>query len=209
MLDFISELYQLSLDLHPLLYLTIIILLSILENLFPPVPGDTFLVYVTYVFIYNDYSIYLLFILSTIASIFGFMLIYGIGKHWGRQYFYQKNYRWMPVIFLKKAEIKFQKYGQWVIFLNRFMPGMRSVIGLFSGILNIKWKNTLILVSFSTIAWNGLLVFMGYYLGENWERIENILSDYNRSVAVFFAIILLTWLLRRTINFREIKKEVS
>ena len=206
MLEFISQLYQLSLDLHPVYYLTLVIFISILENLFPPVPGDTFLVYVTYVFIVNEYSILNLFIQSVLASIGGFMLIYGIGKHWGRQYFYQKNFHWMPLTFLKKVEDKFQKYGLWVILFNRFMPGMRSVIGLFSGISNIKWKNALLLVSISTLIWNGLLVFMGYYLGENWQRIEKLLNDYNKSVAMFFIIILTVWFTRRYINFKNIRK---
>ena len=134
------------------------------------------------------------------------MLIYGIGKHWGRQYFFQKNFHWMPVTFLKKVEDKFQKYGLWVILFNRFMPGMRSVIGLFSGISNIKWKNALLLVSISTLIWNGLLVFMGYYLGENWQRIEKLLNDYNKSVAMFFIIILTVWFTRRYINFKNIRK---
>jgi len=206
MADIFKYLFELGVSIHPAYYLAIVIFLQVLENLFPPVPGDTFLIYVTWIFFLQGHSVLPLYVLTTLGSIGGFMLIWWIGKHWGRHFFWERNFTWMPVIFLEKMEKKFQSYGLWVIFFNRFMPGMRAVIGLISGISSIPWKWTLILVTFSTLAWNGLLVSLGYFLGENWEKIEEILATYNRTALSIMALFVIFWLIRRLSTLKTIKK---
>ncbi len=206
MVDFFSGLYQFSLNLDPMFYLGLIVIISFLENLFPPVPGDTFLVYVTYVFIVKNEPVLWLFIISTTISTLGMMLIYAIGRHWGRQFFYEKNYSWMPVVFLDKVSEMFRKYGMWVIVFSRYMPGMRSVIGLFTGISNVRPLFTWILVTISTIAWNGTLIGLGLYLGNNWDKIELILRHNYRSVLALLGFFVLVWVTRRALNIKDIKR---
>ncbi len=115
----------------------------------------------------------------------------------------------MPVTFLRRIEKKFNKYGLWVIFWNRLFLGMRAAIGIFSGISNIKWWISLILISISTAIYNFLLMMMGYYIGDNWSRVHTILKEYHIVAGIIFAILIIIWFIRREKYVVNYKKEVK
>lgn len=182
---------------NPTNLIVIIFLVSFIENILPPIPGDTMLVFTAYLFGTFAYSLVYLFIFSLLGSVVGFMFAFAVGHHWGRTFFFEINHKWMPVNFLRRIEKKFNKYGLWVIFWNRLFLGMRTTIGVFAGISNIKWWITFILISISTAIYNFLLMAMGYYIGGNWERVQMILREYNIIAGIIFFVLLVVWFFRR------------
>lgn len=196
-MELLKSIIEMLGQVNPTNLIVIIFLVSFIENIFPPIPGDTMLVFTAYLFGTFGYSLIFLFIFSLVGSIVGFMFTFTVGHHWGKAFFFETNHKWMPVNFLRRIEKKFNKYGLWVIFWNRLFLGMRAVIGVFSGISNIKWWITLILISASTAIYNFLLMMMGYYIGDNWDRVHMILKEYNIAAGIILFVLLIVWFFRR------------
>lgn len=208
-MNFWEPLYQYLLSVEPLVYLAIVIAIMYLENLFPPVPGDSILVFSTYVYTVNHYSVSALFILSIIASMTGFMTTFWLGRHWGKEFFLIKNYRFMPALFIRKVENLFSAWGMTIITVSRFLPGLRAVIALFSGFSNFSARKVILLATFSTLLWNGLLVGVGIYLGENWQAVEMVLRRYSHFVTVIIIVIVVIWITNRFADIKKIKGDKS
>ena len=196
-MELLKNIIEMLGQVNPASLIIIIFFISFIENIFSPIPGDTMLVFIAYIFGTFSHSLIFLFLFSLFGSIVGFMFTFTIGHHWGRDFFFNTNRKWMPVTFLRRIEKKFNKYGVWVIFGNRLFLGMRTAIGIFAGISHIKWWVTLILVTVSTAIYNFLLIIMGYYLGDNWGKVQMIIREYNIIVGIIFIVLLGIWFFRR------------
>ena len=196
-MELVKNIIEMLGQINPISLIIIIFIVSFIENIFPPISGDTMLVFTAYLFGKFAYSLTSLFIFSFLGSVIGFMFVFAIGHHWGREFFLKNDHKWMPINFLHIIEKQFNKYGLWAIFWNRLFLGMRAAIGIFSGISNIKWWITLIFISISTAIYNFLLMMMGYYLGDNWEKVQVILKEYNIVTGIILFVLLAVWFFRR------------
>jgi membrane protein DedA with SNARE-associated domain len=168
-----------------------------IENIFPPVPGDTVVVFAAYVVGRTGRHFLGVFISTTLGSLAGFMTYYWIGRLLHPEYFKERNVRFIPAAAVDRAGHWFRRYGYWVVLGNRFLSGIRSVISLVSGMYRLSWVRVAILATVSCAVWNGLLIWAGYLLGANWRLIEEILRQYSR---VVFAAGLVgggVWLVRK------------
>jgi membrane protein DedA with SNARE-associated domain len=202
----LSNFYHYLLTISPFWYITIVLIIMFAENIFPPVPGDTILVFSVYVFTVRQDSLLLLFLLAFTFSMAGFFAMFAFGRKWGRHYILEKNSHYFPAHYIYKIEKKFDKYGVALLIFSRFLPGFRAIIALFSGFSNYSKSIVLLLVSISTLFWNGLLTGLGIYLGENWQTIYTILKNYSQGIALFFGLLFIFWLYRRIRDFKQIKK---
>jgi membrane protein DedA with SNARE-associated domain len=138
------------------------------ENIFPPVPGDTVTVFAAYMAGRSQERFFGIFLASTLGSVAGFMTYYWIGRQVDPDYFIRRNFRFLPASRFESAGRWFRRYGHWVILLNRFLSGVGSVISIVTGLYRIPWLRVLILCSAGCSLWNLLLIWAGYLLGSNW-----------------------------------------
>ena len=182
-------------QLQPIHYMLLVLLAYFIENIFPPLPGDTMLVFTAYVFglYFGPGDFIWLYAFSVLGAVLGFMLMVFLGKRFDRQFFVEKNWKFASSDFMIKAERYMDHYGAWMVLGNRIFFGMRPVIGLVSGMSKLKWYNTLILVTVSSLVFNAVFIFLGYVLGENWDLIESILKNYSVfTIIALIALIALT-----------------
>ncbi|MCK4529709.1 MAG: DedA family protein [Candidatus Marinimicrobia bacterium] len=200
-MDFFHSVLEFFSQLQPIHYMLLVLLAYFIENIFPPLPGDTMLVFTAYVFgLYFSPSDFIcLYVFSVFGAILGFMLMVILGKRYDRQFFVEKNYKFASSDFMIKAEKYMDHYGVWMVLGNRLFFGMRPVIGLVSGMSKLKWYHTLILVTISSVVFNAAFIFLGYVLGENWELIESILKKYS----IFTIIALIALVVFTVIRIRK------
>ncbi len=86
----------------------------------------------------------------------------------------------------------FKKYGYWLIVANRFLAGTRAIISFFAGMSELDLKRTAILSAVSSLIWNFILIFVGFYVGHNLSKISEYITTYNKIV---FGIIILVALI--------------
>ncbi|MBN1500808.1 MAG: DedA family protein [Spirochaetes bacterium] len=168
---------------------------AILENIFPPIPGDTVTAFGAYLVSKNILSFFWVYISTTLGSGIGYFIMFFTGKKFGRDFFIKRNFRFFPASKILKAEKKFIKLKYSAVLFNRFFPGIRSAIAIVSGIINLKSLPVFFISLVSAAGWNFLWIFTGYMLGKKGNdfisSFKNIMSSYN-SVAGIIIIVILT-----------------
>ena len=167
---------------------------AFVENVFPPIPGDTITAFGAFLVGTQRLSFLGVYISTTVGSLCGFMTLFWIGSILGRKFFIEKDYRFFKAADILKAEEWFRKYGYFLVLLNRFFPGIRSVISLAGGISELKPVPTTLLALISACAWNLLWILAGYFLGTNWETAKEKFSvlvfRYNMGAFIVLAVIV-------------------
>ncbi len=153
---------------------------AFIENVFPPSPSDLVIVIGGTLVGTGDLNIILTLLFATIGSITGFMLMFYIGSTVDRRVVESGKYKFVPVDSIHKVENWFRKYGYFVIVANRFMPGTRAVISFFAGISNLDPKRTTTLCLVSALAWNIIMLYLGFVFGDNVQLVDEYLTTYSK-----------------------------
>lgn len=194
--QFTQETVQLIRSLPPLSIYLVFFLIAYLENVVPPIPGDVLVAFGGYLAAESVIGLVPVLLLTTIASVIGFMTMYWIGHRWGEQIKQKQKgvrvLRFIPVEYLNKVRSWMQKWGVGVVLANRFLAGTRSVISLAAGLGHTRISSTILCSTISSVLWNGILLGFGWVVHENWQLIGDYLSVYGRiilAVLVFYVLI--------------------
>jgi len=174
---------------------------SIVENLFPPIPGDTITALGSFLVGKGRLSYALVFVLTSTGSTIGFVLLFFLGKYFGRDYFFKKNFKFFPAEKLRSSEKMFEKYGYFIVLMNRFLPGIRSVISLASGISNLSTAKVMLFSLISAILWNLIWINIGFLLGNNWDivkfRMAGIVKNYSLVVWLIVIVFITAFIIKK------------
>ena len=174
----------------------IMMLFAFIENVFPPSPSDIVIVIGGTLVGAGDLSFILALIFSTIGSITGFMLMFYIGSTVDKKLIHSGRFKYIPINSINIVEAWFRKYGYFVIIANRFLPGTRAVISFFAGISNLESKKTTLLCFISALAWNIIMLYLGFIFGDNVAKVDEYLTTYSNIVIVITILIILFFVVR-------------
>lgn len=173
------------------IYVTLLFF-AFVENVFPPSPSDFVVVIGGSLVSTGVISFIPTLILTTIGSVIGFMVLFYVGSTVDRKIIHSGKFKYIPVDAIEKVEGWFKKYGYWVIAVNRFFPGTRSVISFFSGMSMLNIRKTVILAALSAFLWNAIIIYLGYIFGNNVTVVDKYLSTYsNIAIALTIIIVLI------------------
>lgn len=193
--QFVQEMVKLIYSLPPLSIYLIFFLVAYIENIIPPIPGDVLVAFGGYLAAESVIGLIPVLLLTTIASVIGFMSVYWIGSHWGNRIKEKGNQFWLlrfiPLKYLNKVRSWMQRWGMGVVLANRFLAGTRSVIALTAGLSQTPISSTILYSTISSILWNGILLGFGWIVHENWKVIGDYLSAYGKIVLIFIAVFIL------------------
>lgn len=173
---------------------------AFVENVFPPIPGDTITAFGAFLVATQRLSFFGVYLSTTLGSLCGFMFLFWIGSLLGRRFFIERDYRFFRAKNIIRAEEWFRKYGYFLILLNRFFPGIRSVISIAGGISQLKVLRVALLALISSCVWNLIWISLGYSIGTNWdivkERMARIMFSYNLAILTLTGLVVLILILR-------------
>ena len=179
----------------------VLLAVSFLENVVPPVWGDTLIVLCGWLVGIGTLAFVPTVAIASVGGIAGFAVVYAVGRGLGDAVDDPSRMRWIPRAPLKAARRWLQRWGQGVIVANRFLAGGRSVISLLAGASRMPFGQTMAWASVSATAWCVLLVSAGTYVGAEWERVLDLLAVYGQAVTALLALAALglggRWALRR------------
>jgi membrane protein DedA with SNARE-associated domain len=189
---FFEYILRILTDMNDVWLYAVLFLSAVVENLFPPIPGDTITVFGAFLVGAGRLNFALVFILTTVGSATGFLLLYLFGAFLEREFFIEKDYKFFSAKSIIAAEEWFRKYGYYVVAANRFLPGIRSVISLASGISGLSPLKVFLYCNLSAAVWNFIWIYTGYTLGNNWEHVKekfmSIAGNYNTAAAIILII---------------------
>jgi membrane protein DedA with SNARE-associated domain len=170
--------------------------ITYLENILPPSPSDVLLVFIGTLIGLNGTSFGATLLLATLGSVAGFYTMFMIGRVFGDRLMQSRLGKLFPLDALVRAEQWFQRWGYYVIVVNRFLSGTRSVISLFAGMSHLEPVRTTILCGLSALVWNWLLLTAGAKLGQNWRVVEDYFRTYGNAITIAIAAVVIIALAR-------------
>ena len=177
---------------------------AFVENVFPPIPGDTITAFGAFLVGTERLDFFGVYLSTVVGSLIGFMFLFWVGGLLGRRFFLERDYWFFKAQDIIKAEAWFKKYGYLLILLNRFFPGVRSVISIAGGISGLKTKRVILLALISCSVWNLIWIFFGYMLGSNWDtardQMARIMGRYNLAVVILFGVVVLFFVVRKIVR---------
>lgn len=185
-----------------------IFLMIALENVFPPIPSEVILPFGGFMTTYTDMSVFGVVIASTAGSVFGAVILYGIGLLIDVERLEKIVDRYGKVLRVTKKDIYradawFDKYGYWTVLFCRMVPLVRSLISLPAGMSNMKFGLFILFTTVGTLIWNVILVSVGAALGENWQDIFHFMEVYS---TITYTVLGISVLLFLVLYFRRRKK---
>jgi membrane protein DedA with SNARE-associated domain len=173
---------------------------AFVENVLPPIPGDTITAFGAFLVGIGRLDFWGVYISTTIGSLLGFMALFGVGDYLGRRFFIERDYRFFKAKDIIRAEEWFRRYGYALIAINRFIPGARSVISIAGGLAQLRAAVVGILALISCAVWNLIWIVAGYGLGAHWEVVEErlaaIMLKYNAAIGVAAVLVAAVIILR-------------
>ncbi len=165
---------------------------AVVDNLVPPIPGDVVLVFAGYLAGIDSIRLRWIFSSTVAGHISGYMLVYWLGRRFGRRFIRAIPWLRKSDPWIDRAERYALRHGVFFVALNRFMPGIRTVIAATVGLLRMRWWVVFMSALFSIVIWNGLLIWSGVVLGRNWDDVVTLLRDYNIIAGILIAIVFVS-----------------
>lgn len=179
----------------------VLMALSALENVFPPVPADTAVALGAFLARRGEISVVPLAVLCWLANLGSAAFMYVLGRRHGRAFFETGwGRRAMPPEVLGALDEAYARWGTGGIFVSRFLPGLRAAVPPFAGVAGFPPLKALVPAAVASAIWYAFLAFAGYQLAANWDAVKAIVASTNRAlglVALVATAALAYWLLRR------------
>ena len=190
-------------------YWTLVVVL-LLENAGLPLPGETTLLFASFL-AYSERELQLRYIILTgiAACTVGDNLGYVLGYRGGRPLLerYRRFFHIRPRT-ISRAELRFERYGAVTIFFARFLFGMRIIAGPMAGVLRMPWKKFLLFNFLGATVWVTAISVLGYLFGSQWERLLYFLKGAQLLVLALLLLILI-WMWYRRHHRRSARRPAS
>jgi membrane protein DedA with SNARE-associated domain len=186
----------------PFAVYVLLFLIAFLENVLPPIPGDVPVAFIGYLINFSKVSFWWAVFFSSAGSLTGFMLVYLLSRHLGLKLYAEGEtsaqnwlsrtiHRFFPPSDMDILRRKFAAHGYLSVLANRFLFGSRAVISVMAGLMHLRIVFVFIAAAVSATAWNILLIYGGFLLGQNWKDIGHYVAVYSIPVTVFFILLVI------------------
>ena len=182
-------------------------LIVFLENVFPPIPSEVILPLAGFTASQGSFSIVEAIAWTTLGSLLGAFLLYGLGRWLGHD-----RTVWLAarIPFVDPDDIVrtvdwFGRHGKKAVFFGRMLPIFRSLISIPAGIEKMNLVVFGALTAVGSLIWNSIFVIAGYILGENWSAVLEY-ADILKYVVVAGVAVLVVWWVVRTVKRQRARR---
>jgi len=145
----------------------------------------------------GDMNLYLSILVAALGGFLGDQIYFYIGrlnKEWVLKELHAHRRKFA------RARLLLRKYGAFVIFLQRFIYGMRTIIPMAIGVSGYDPKKYAVINFISAFIWASLTIVPAYYFG---EELLNILRWAKAHWYIAIAIVAIMWGVLYYINKKE------
>lgn len=182
-------------------YIGVFLLIAI-ENLFPPIPSEVILTFSGFMTTYTSMNVVGVAIFSTIGSVVGGLLLYGVGRILSVEKLEKiLNSKIGKILHFKSEDVRkseewFVKVGKKAVFFCRFIPIIRSLISIPAGMTKMKLSTFILFTTIGSAIWNTVLIYLGAIAGASWEKIAGYIDSYSQIILVIICgiIVILAYL---------------
>ena len=173
------------------------------ENIFPPIPSDTFVLLGGILVDQGLLRADLVFISAWLANNVLALFVYLMGRRYGRGIFQTRWGHWLLRPHqLERLSQFYERYGTVTVLVSRFFPVFRVLIPAFAGISRLPFWRTAIPLAIASAVWYGVLLFAGIFASRNLPRVLAVFEAFNTwlliaTIVLLGGVAILWWLSRR------------
>jgi membrane protein DedA with SNARE-associated domain len=185
--------------------LIFVIFYSFLEVVFPPIPGQTLLLFSGSLAGVTGMNPMWVIAVASAGTFLASLFLFNLGAKTGRHILDSSKFSWIldSRTFLK-LEQWFHHYGLWTLLVSRFLPLARSGLVLTAGIVNLDPKGALAAIGASTVLSSSVFILSGYWLGEQWKKVPQLyrmgLGWVLLTASIIMILFLIFLLIRKTVK---------
>lgn len=188
---FVQGVFEPLTRLPPAVFYALLGLGAAIENVFPPIPADTFVLFGAFLAAGGRAEPALVFAATWLPNVGSALVVYGLAYRYGRAAFGTTVGRWL--LQPRQLDQIADFYGRWgtpAIFVSRFLPAFRAVVPVFAGISHVRPAKVILPLAAASALWYGVLVYIGTTAGRNWRAILELVGRVN-NVLIGFALLVL------------------
>jgi len=171
-----------------------------IENVFPPIPADTVVALGSFLAARGKGSVIAAFTATWLGNVTSAMIMYGIGRRYGAARLERRLLGDKGPQAQGRLEKLYGRYGVIALFASRFIPGIRALVPPFAGALRVPPLRTGLAIAGASAIWYGTVSYLGFTLGDNWQRVMQLVTEYGRVLAVtaigLLSLASILWLTR-------------
>jgi membrane protein DedA with SNARE-associated domain len=176
-----------------------VFLLMTLESMVAPVPSELVMPFAGFLIFTGHFSVAPVMVASTLGSIVGSLLSYGMGMLGKPVVLRYGRYLLLNPHHLEWTEEFFLRHGGKTIFLSRFIPVVRHLISIPAGLARMPLIPFILYTAVGATLWNGFLTYLGFRLKQNWPVIQKYthILDYFVIAGLLGAGVYLVWKIKK------------
>lgn len=189
------------LELSPSTVYAVIGASTLVENVFPPTPSDLLVALGGFLTQHGRVSWVTVWLIGWLSNLAGSVIVYLLARRYGRQFVTSRlGQKLLPADAIVSLEKEYLRFGMAGIFLSRFLPGIRSFVAPFVGLINLHWFTAFLPIALASAVWYAVITWAGARVGEEWESISRFVNQLNQTLAivgVLLAIVAAIYIIRR------------
>ncbi len=179
-----------------------IVLLMILENLFPPLPSELILPAAGFAAARGDLNLPGVVLSGALGSVLGTLPLYYIGRAVGEERLVGWADRYGKWLTLRGKDIRqaddwFDRHGPKAVLFGRMVPGIRSLLSLPAGMSEMALPKFLLYSAIGSGLWAAVLSGAGYLLGDHYEQVSRYVGPIGSGLVALLVVFAVVWVVRR------------
>ena len=159
----------------PIVYVVLIVL-SALENVFPPVPADVAVALGAFLSRRGVTSAPAIGVLCWAANTASAAGMYYAARTHAEFFRHGWPSRLLTPSALAALEDAYRRWGVLGIFVSRFFPGIRAAVTPFAGVAGLSPARALLPTAAASAIWYAVLVAAGTLIAREWERVRHVVE---------------------------------
>ncbi len=176
-------------------------LLILLENVVPPIPSEVILPLAGYRASTGAFNVVAVWIAATLGALLGALILYGLGAWLGYERLHRlAGHRWFILASQKdidRGDQLFDTHGGKIVLLARCVPLVRSIVSVPAGLSGMPILRFSLFTAIGSGIWNAVFIGLGWFLGENWDQVEQYLGPISYVVVGLLLVGLVVLIVRR------------
>lgn len=176
-------------------------LLILLENVIPPIPSEVILPLAGYRASTGAFNVVAVWIAATLGALLGALILYGLGAWLGYERLHRlAGHRWFILASQKdidRGDKLFDTHGGKIVLLARCVPLVRSIVSVPAGLSGMPILRFSLFTAIGSGIWNAVFIGLGWFLGENWDQVEQYLGPISYVVVGLLLVGLVVLIVRR------------
>lgn len=165
-----------------------------MEVLALPLPGEFLMSYTGLLVFQGRMNWPLSVLCAALGSSTGVTIAYWIGYKAGRPFFEKVG----PKIHLGPDKLDkvsgwFDRYGNKVLLIAYYIPGVRHFTGYFAGVTRLPFRTFAVYAYTGAFLWTGLFISLGKILGPQWENFHHAIGKYFLFAGILVALYLIVY----------------